>query len=292
LNCLVIGYGLLGKKLAEKLQEKGIQFSVASDDIGAEIGVKLDITEKKAVASVFEKEKPGVVFLTAALSNVDGCEKNREKTFKVNVEGTKNVAKACKSNNCLLVFYSSDFVFDGKKGSYTEQDKPNPLNVYGASKLEAENAIKEILSNYIIIRTSTLYGAFESGKKPESKKGSFVQWVYESLKQGKQISVVTDQTTCPTLVDDLAAVSIALVEKKQGGIFNVAGKTALSRARFAEKIAERFGLQQGLIKPISSRELGQAAKRPANSSLSMKKLNGVGISTKSVAEGLALLSEI
>ncbi|MDP2973535.1 MAG: sugar nucleotide-binding protein, partial [Candidatus Diapherotrites archaeon] len=121
-NCLVIGYGLLGKKLAALLAARGIRFSIAGNDVGVEEGkIKLDITEKDAVEAVFAEKKPGVVFLTAAVSNVDFCEQNKEIAFAVNVEGAKNVALACKRHGSLLVFYSSDFVFNGRKGNYSEE---------------------------------------------------------------------------------------------------------------------------------------------------------------------------
>ncbi len=292
MKCLIIGFGLLGKKLAEKMQERGIRFSVASNDVHGAAGKSIDITQKKAVDLLLQEERPDVVFLTAAVTNVDFCEKNSERAFDVNVSGVKNVADACNKQGCFLVFYSTDFVFDGKKGNYSESDAPRPLNVYGKTKLQAEQEIAKTLRDYLIIRTSTLYGKFDSSQKSDEKKKSFVQWVFESLRAGKEIRVVTDQITNPTLVDDLAEASISLVEKKARGIFHVAGKTPLSRLQFAEKIRERFALPKQLIKPIETEQLSQTAKRPRDSSLALGKLNSLGITTRDIESALQELAEI
>ncbi|MBN2067464.1 MAG: dTDP-4-dehydrorhamnose reductase [Candidatus Diapherotrites archaeon] len=290
LKCLIIGYGLLGKELAVKMQEKGIEFSVASNDINEALGNRVDITSKEEAGSLLLQHKPDVVFLTAAVTNVDFCEENSQRAFDVNVSGAKNVAGACEEHGCFLVFYSTDFVFDGKKGNYSETDLPNPLNVYGKTKLEAEQAIAEAVQRCLIIRTSTLYGQFEPVENTAEKKKSFVQWVFDSLKAGNEIMVVTDQVTNPTLVDELAEASIALVGKKAKGLIHVAGRTALSRFQFAEKVAERFSLNKALIKPIETAQLGQAAKRPKDSSLSLKKLNSLGVKTKDIESALKELA--
>ncbi len=300
---LVIGAGFLGRKLVEVFSKNGfkveatslrkklnkIVFTISAEDGGIEeplpanLPFSLDITGKKAVEEFFKKSKPEIVILAASLTNVDYCEEHPEEAEKINVEGTKNVIEECKKSNSKLVFYSTDFVFDGEKGNYSEIDKTKPLCVYAKTKLEGEKLIEKNLQkeNFLILRTSTLYGfGIDFDKKP------FTDWVIESLKSGKKINAVFDQITCPTLIDDLANATLKLVQKKKCGLYHAVGSEAISRFDFAKKIAKIFGLDESLINEIKSSELFQKAKRPKDSSLGISKLENEGIEMSNVEQGL------
>ena len=161
-----------------------------------------------------------------------------------------------------LVYVSTDFVFDGKKGMYTEKDECNPLNWYGKTKLEGEKRVAA-LDDYVIARTSVLYGWH--------KRLNFVTWVIHQLQYNHPIRIVTDQYTCPTLADNLAACLLELSAKGQG-LYHVAGSERINRYAFALKIAHTFKLDVNLITPICSEELNQKAHRPKDSSMSIKKV--------------------
>jgi len=158
---------------------------------------KLDITDAIEVLNLFHKLKPDVVIHTASETNVDKCEKEKEHAWKTNVEGTRNIALASSEVGAKLVYVSTDYVFDGEKGKYEEQDKPNPINYYGVTKLEGENQVIQHCKNYAILRTSVLYGW-------HPWKQNFATWTINQLKQSKEITVVENHYNTPTLADNRA----------------------------------------------------------------------------------------
>ncbi len=281
---LVIGAGFLGRKLVEVFSKNNFEVEATTKD-GISFSA-LDITDKKAVQDFFKKAKPKTVILTASLTNVDYCEEHPEDAKKINVAGTKNVVEECRKSNSKLVFYSTDFVFGGETGNYSEKDKTKPLCVYARTKFEAEKLIQENLKDFLILRTSTLYGfGIDFDKKP------FTEWVIESLKSGKKITVVSDQITCPTLIDDLAIATLKLVQKNKKGLFHCVGSEAISRFGFAKKISKVFELDESLITEINSSSLLQKANRPKNSSLSISKIKSEGIEMHGAVEGLELMKK-
>lgn len=225
----------------------------------------IDITTGEIVTYI-ERVSPDAVIHCAAFTNVDQCEIEREKAWNVNVLGTEKVAAACQKTGAKLVYVSTDFVFDGKKGRYTEEDEPNPVSWYGKTKLEGEQKV-EIIDNYVIARTSVLYGWH--------KRLNFVTWVIYQLKNENPIRIVTDQYTCPTLADNLADCLIELCVHNGYGLYHVTGSERINRYEFALKIARIFGLDTTLITPIRSEELNQKAERPKDSSLSTEKVKSV-----------------
>ncbi len=239
---------------------------------------RVDIT-KKEIFTYIQRFNPDVIIHCAAFTNVDKCETDKMKAYDVNVTGTENVARASQEVGAQLIYISTDFVFDGKKGMYTEEDQPNPLNYYGFTKLEGERKAREICSDYLIVRTSVLYGWHQTL--------NFVTWVYYQLKDRNPIKVVTDQYTCPTCADNLADVLLEMAEKKVQGLYHVTGAERINRHDFAVKIAHKFSLDETLIIPILSEELNQKAERPKDSSLSTEKVKSV-ITTRlmTVDEGL------
>ena len=239
---------------------------------------RVDITKKEIFTSI-RKVNPDVVIHCAAFTNVDECEIQKEKAWEVNVIGTENVAKACQNIGAKMIYVSTDFVFDGKKGMYKETDKTNPINYYGKTKLEGEKKVQEICKNYVIARTSVLYGWHE--------KLNFVTWVIEQLKHKNKINIVTDQYTSPTFADNLAKVLLEIAEKDIQGLYHITGSERINRYDFALKIADRFDLDKSLITPISSEELNQKAERPKDSSLCVEKIkNKICTKLLNIDEGL------
>lgn len=228
--------------------------------------IKLDITNLSDALSLFNKLKPNAVIHTASETNVDKCETEREHAWKVNVEGTRNIALACAKTNAKLVYISTDYVFDGEKGNYKEEDKPNPINYYGLTKLEGEKQVAQHCRNYAILRTSVLYGW-------HPWKQNFTTWTINQLKQNKEITVVEDHYNTPTLVDNLAEMALEVVEKDLQGLLHASGSERISRYEFAKQIAKTFNLNPHLIRPTRMSQLTTwTAKRPKDSSLNTSKI--------------------
>jgi dTDP-4-dehydrorhamnose reductase len=266
---LIIGVsGLLGNKIYNLAKNNYQVFGTYNTHKPSMENVyQLDVTKRADVFKLIENIKPDFVIDTHALHNVDYCELHPEEAWLVNVEGTKNVAEACRTFGCKYVFISTDYVFDGKKATpYTEKDKPNPLNYYAKTKLIAEEAIKILTTDYIIARTAVLFGVGGLGKEP------FALWLIKKLKNGEEVKAVIDQYNNPTLVDSLAKILLTLCENDKVGLFHIAGKTNLNRYEFSLKIAETFGLNKELIKSITTPELNQVAPRPRKVALDVSKV--------------------
>ena len=246
----------------------------------------LDVTKREEVFSLLEKVKPDCVVDTAAITGVDYCETHPEEAWLVNVEGTKNVAEACKRAGAKIIFLSTDYVFDGKKLDYNEKDKPRPLNYYAKTKLIAEHVLEALDVNYIVARTAVLYGVGGLGKT------TFVSWVIEKLRKKENINVVTDQHNNPTYTDNLVEILFALYRKDANGIFHVTGLDCMSRYEFAKRIAEVFGLDDKYIHPTTTPQLNQIAQRPEKVFMSTNKVERVtGIKPIGVKEGLERLKK-
>ena len=298
MRLLVIGgSGLLGYKVAKMASnehETFLTYNYRSIQVEGCTALKLDKCDRKAVFELLEKINPDVVIDTAALHNVDYCETHPEEAWKVNVEGTRNVAEACKKVGAKIIFISTDYVFDGTKGYYTEEDAPNPLSYYAKTKLEAEKIIQSLDVNYIIARPSVIYGWNPnevSGLKSSSGKSvNFVVWALQKLEKGEEIKAATDQYSSPTLADNLAEALLVMASSEKQGIYHTAGKDCLNRYEFTLKIAEVFGLDKSLIKPVTSEIFKQVAKRPKKCCLDVSKAEkDFGIRFLTVEEGLKLM---
>ena len=245
---------------------------------------QLDVTNRSDVKSLVSSFQPDVILNAAAATNVDWCESNREEAWKVNVTAVENLTEASRKVNAKLIHLSTDYVFDGKNGPYDETAKPNPLGYYGKTKLASENAIRSAAIQHIIIRTMVLYG---SGI---GVKANFALWIVNSLKAGKQITVVDDQLGNPTFVGDLAMAIIKGFELNREGIFHVGGGDQLSRYDFAIQTAELFNLDASLIKRIKTHDLIQSSPRPMVSGfITLKAETQLGMRFLTVKEGLTLL---
>lgn len=233
-----------------------------------------DITDEKVVLDVVTEVRPDIVIHTAAMTDVDECETNKDKAYKINSEGTWNVALGCKKINASLIYISTDFVFDGKKKEpYKESDKVSPLSVYGDSKLKGEEAVKKAIKRYFIVRTSWLYGGH--GK-------NFVDTILLKAKAGQTLKVVDDQSGSPTYTKDLAKALHALLDKMftgsgleiaDYGTYHVSNSGSVSWCDYAKEIISSAGLKVK-VEPISSKELDAPANRPAMSVLDNSKFAG------------------
>jgi len=227
----------------------------------------LDITDKNSIRKIFEKHKPNIVIQTSALTYVEQCEEDKELANKINVIGIQNVVDLCKEFNSKMVYISTDYVFDGKSGPFSEDDTPNPLNHYGKTKLEAENIVKT-LKNFLVIRTAWVNSV-------SSKSKNFVMQVINSLKAGKVMRVVNDQFGHPTLASNLAGIIIELIMKEKNGVYHVTGSSYVSRYNQALKIAQAFGYNSSLIEGVETKDLNQKAIRPKHAKLNLDKIRSV-----------------
>jgi dTDP-4-dehydrorhamnose reductase len=228
--------------------------------------LEVDIVNKEQVLSIFRKLRPNAVIHAAAETNVDKCETQKERALNVNVKGTQNVAEACDEVGAKLVHISTDYVFDGEKGHYKEEDKPNPISYYGLTKLEGERQVVAHCRNYVILRTSVLYGW-------HPWKQNFATLVISQLRQNKEISVVEDHYNTPTLADNLAEMILQALQRDLKGLYHASGSERISRYEFAKKIAESFQLDSNLIQSAKMSQLAAwIAKRPRDSSLSTDKI--------------------
>ncbi len=242
-----------------------------------------DLTKRENVKKIIYDFYPDFIINAAAFTNVDLSEIERETAWKVNVKGVEYLAEAARVLDSHLIHISSDYIFDGTNGPYSENAKPNPLGYYGRTKLASENALKISGSIHTIIRTNVLFGIADS--RPD-----FVRWVINSLNANKQIRIVTDQFNNPTFIDDLVQAISRIIEFKKEGIYHIGGRDFLSRFEFTEKIADYFKLNRDLITPIVTEELNQKARRPLKSGLiTLKAETELGYKPHTILESLMMM---
>lgn len=244
--------------------------------------VEMDFTDPFQVHDVFELVKPDVVVHAGAMSKPDECETNQWQSYVVNVEGTLTLlanAEECKSH---FIFLSTDFVFDGEKGPYKEDDAINPVNFYGKTKAEAEEAVQEYPFDWSIVRTVLVYG------KPLPGTSNLYTVVRDKLQKGEMYNVFTDQLRTPTYVEDLANGICTIIKQKAKGVYHLSGKDFLSPFDIAVAVAEYLGLNKDLLKKVTAAEFIQPAKRPPYTGFIIDKARKeLGYDPISFKEGLA-----
>jgi len=278
--------GLLGSKLQKIAEGKFNLILLHNTRPLSPNSLELDITNQKEVTKLFNDLKPEIVIHTASETNVDKCELQKEHAWKINVEGTHNVTRACKEIDAKLVYISTDYVFDGEKGNYKEEDKPNPISYYGITKLEGENQVIQNCNDHVILRTSVIYGWHQW-------KQNFATWVINQLRQNKEITVVDEHHNTPTLADNLAEMTIEALRSDLHGLYHASGIEKISRYDFAIQIAKTFHLDLNLIKPIKMSQLAAwVAKRPKDSSLNTDKIQK-HLKTKplNITDGLNIMKQ-
>jgi dTDP-4-dehydrorhamnose reductase len=248
--------------------------------------VRLDITKPADVEALMKKVRPAAVVHAAALSRPDQCEKDSEAARRVIVSGTQNVAAACAANGARLVYISSDLVFDGLKGNYTEEDPVRAVNVYSACKIAAETFALRSAPETVVLRISVVYG------KPSPANPGFLGEILRSWRAGKPMNFYTDQYRTPTYGPAVAQVVESFLDAQlPGGIYHVGGAERLSRYEFGIMVAAAVGAPTTLVQPANMPRSGDSAPRGADCSLVSGKLHRVtGITPMPCTEGLRLLA--
>jgi len=268
LKLLIIGAsGLLGHKIVQLAIKKGHEVHSTYREHPIKLGnpVKRDLTDQNQVSEAIVALQPQAIIHTAAYTDVDGCETNQDIAWKVNAEATKYLAIASSNADSHLTYVSTDYVFDGGKGLYSEEDQPNPLSYYGYTKLKGEEFAKKHANSLCIARTSVIYGW------GQTQKPNFATWIINNVNQGKEVKVLTDQHVSPTLNTNLANMLLEITEKGIIGTVHTAGASRVSRYEFALKLAEVFNLNKHAIKPAKTDDMQWKAKRPKDSSLNVSK---------------------
>ncbi|MBS1634421.1 MAG: SDR family oxidoreductase [Bacteroidetes bacterium] len=293
--------GLLGQKLVYKLKQNPAVTLIATArgenrlvDTNGYTYASLDITDAAQVASVFAEFLPDVVINTAAMTNVDACETDREGAHLLNTVSVENQVKTLEALQKEHTAYkphfihlSTDFIFDGTHGPLDENEIPNPLSYYAETKLEAERIVQASALDWAIARTVLVYGIVDN-----MSRSNIVLWVKSNLEQGKQINVVDDQFRTPTLAEDLADGCILIAEKHAKGIYNISGKDFMSILELAQKVADYYKLDKSLIKPSKSADIKQPAKRPPVTGFIVEKaVCDLGYKPHSFEEGIRILEE-
>ncbi|CAA9551419.1 MAG: dTDP-4-dehydrorhamnose reductase [uncultured Thermomicrobiales bacterium] len=265
--------GQLGTYLRQQLAEDGAAFVGIGSRATEGVDYVVDIADSSAVDDVFDVVKPSVVIHGAAYTDVDGCERDPERADAVNHRGARAIAEAAKRTGAYVLAVGTDFVFSGTKGSpYSERSEPDPVSVYGSSKLAGERAVLETDPSFAVARTAWVYGG--TGKH-------FPRTVLGVVASRGKMSVVDDETSCPTFAGDLGAGLIALAAQRPSGIFHLTNEGAVSRYEFARAIMIAAGKDPDLISPISTEEFLAAyplpAKRPANSALENHRAAELGV---------------
>ncbi|HEX6225052.1 MAG TPA: NAD(P)-dependent oxidoreductase [Chryseolinea sp.] len=284
--------GLLGQKLTELLENDLSVDLIATAARPAALTptrgkfLLMDITDAVSVNKTMGEWKPEVIINTAAMTQVDQCETQRDECWKANVTAVENLVKATKINGSHLVHVSTDFIFDGTKELLDESAVPNPVNFYGDSKLAGERVILGSDISWSIIRTVLVFGVTK-----DMSRSNIVLWVKKSLEQGKTIQVVNDQWRTPTLAEDLAMGCYLAAKKKARGIYNISGKDYLSAYDIAIRTAEFFKLDKSLIKETDSTKFTQPARRPPRTGFVIDKARKeLGYEPRSFDEGLRVLA--
>ena len=265
--------GLLGQTLVNILMKAPENYSVFGLSKGDNrmnrndfLYYDIDITNYSQLEECITYIQPSFIINTAAMTNVDTCELKPEECNNLNIEAVKYLTQICTKLNIHFIQISTDFIFDGSKGFYKETDLPNPLSIYGHSKLKAENIVKNSGVNFSILRTILVYG-----KVVNLKRNNIVLWVKDMLENNKEITIVDDQYRMPTYVEDLATACKLIVDKNISGVYHISSNELLSVFEIANQIADVFGLNKKLIKPISTKTLNKKAIRPQKTGFDLSK---------------------
>jgi dTDP-4-dehydrorhamnose reductase len=280
------GSGIIGSKIVKKLIENNndVSYTYYENKLDIGIGYRQDIRKKDETINFISKANPDLVIHTAALTNIDLCETDKELADSINIEGTKNVVSGCKKNKSKIVFISTSFVFSGDKQKYNEDEETHPSTYYGITKSLGEEIVTNSELPFLILRTDQPYYWKEKWQRENS-----VLRVLQTLKKGQSLNEITDWYNVPTYVPDFVNALENLIKSDLSGIYHVCGSDFVSRYEWSIATAKIFGLDEKLIKPISSENLHLPAKR-VNVNLSNDKIyQKTGIKMNGVIEGLQLM---
>jgi len=284
--------GLLGQKLTNLLTKRNACRVIATG-LGANRNptpnsceyVNLDVTSFEDLKALFHKYRPTEVINTAAMTNVDACELNPDACQALNVTAVRYLCGLCLEYESRLIHLSTDFIFDGKNGPYKEEDQPNPLSIYGQSKLDAENLIVDSGVKNALIRTILLYGVV-----PNMSRSNIVLWIKDSLTNKQTIKLVEDQIRTPTLAEDLADGIASVVFKDKTGIYHLSGSELMSIYQLGQRVADFWQLDSSLIEPVTTDSLTQPAKRPPKTGfIILKAQTDLGYKPNPLERGLEIV---
>ena len=286
--------GLLGQKLVDLLagNEQYETFATARGENRLSVSEgyyfrEMDVTDAVQVDEVLTEVKPEVIIHTAAMTNVDQCEMEKDACWKLNVTAVEILIAACKKHNIFLEHVSTDFIFDGTSGPYKEEDEPNPISFYGWSKYAAEKAVMHSDIQWAIARTVLVYGIAH-----DMSRSNIILWVKKSLEEGKAIKVVTDQFRTPTLAEDLAMGCYLIADQRAEGVFHISGADFLTPYEMAIMAADYFSLDKSLISPTDASAFTQPARRPPRTGFDLKKSRNIlGYEPHTFREGIALVAK-
>ncbi len=266
----LLGQSLLNLLLQEKDKYQVFGFSRGENRSGrADFSyISIDITDEIILKKNINQIQPNFIINTAAMTQVDACENNKEACDLLNITVVKWLSELSRELNIHVIHISTDFIFDGIKGNYKETDEPNPISYYGLSKLMSEEVLISSKIEFTILRTILVYG-----KVLDMSRSNIVLWVNEMLTKGKEITIVDDQFRAPTYVEDLALACKISMDKKAKGIYHISSNELLSVFEITQQIAEVFELDKTLIKPISTSALNQTAPRPVKTGFNLSKTN-------------------
>ncbi len=279
------GTGLLGSEILRPGSGKFEIFAPSHGTVRNAESAQIDLLEPTSLDGAFNRFRPDVVIHTAAETNVDRCETEPDRAHRVNVASTEALARLCARANSKMVLVSTDYVFDGSRGLYSETDQPRPVNNYGVTKLQAERKVAELQPMHLIVRPSVIFGW-------GGRKENFFRWVLNRLDRGEFIEVPSDHFNSPTLAENLAANILQAVKDDLRGTLHLSGSERISRFDFAIRIARCFGMDSDLIKPLDMSQIKSwVAKRPRDSSLSVRKAEAIGLKSVGVTDALESLKE-
>ena len=285
----LLGQSLLNLLLNEKENYQVFGFSRGNNRSGRTDFeyVSIDITQEKELKTELLKIRPDFIINTAAMTQVDDCETNKKECDILNVDVVKWLKEVAEEINSHIIHISTDFIFDGKKGYYKEDDEPNPLSYYGLSKLKSEEILINSTINFTILRTILVFG-----KVYDMSRSNIVLWVKQMLENKKEVTIVDDQYRMPTYAEDLALACKLAMDKKAKGIYHISSNQLLSIYEIAKQIAQVFELDENLIIPISTSTLNQTAPRPEKTGFDLTKTRSVlGLYPKSFKEDLQRFKE-
>ncbi len=283
------GTGLLGKGMEETMPAGWGIVSLHQRDYKVP-GSKarhliLDIRDKRAVDRLFARKHFDAIVHAAGIASVDYVENHYAESLESNIVGTLNVTSAARRADVYLIYVSTNAVFDGKKAPYRENDPVNPVNQYGRLKVECERLVRETLKRWTIVRPILMYGWNHAVTRPNP-----ATWIYEKLMRGETVSMVTDVRENPLYNISCGRALWAAIAKRPSGIFHLAGRDTVDRHQFALAIAEAFGLDKSLVKPVTSKTFPGIAPRPKNTAFVTKRMEReLGVRPMGLREGLAAM---
>jgi len=263
--------GLVGSRVVARLAASGERVVASGRGPRRELPagveyVEVDLLRPEALRTLIASTRAGAVIHCAAMTDVDGCEADPAQAWTVNVGGTEAAARGCRESSARLVALSTDYVFDGERGPYTEDDPPNPRSVYARTKRAGEEAALLLAPDCAVARVAVVYSGRRGGKR------TFALSASEQLLAGKEVRAFQDQVISPTLADNAAEMIVGLWRSGQRGIWHCAGGSIVSRVEFCRALARKLGADESLVRPVPMSSLKLPAFRPAHCGLDVTRI--------------------